>query len=244
MTGKGIALRPKPVFSKVIFKSLSAVEADASRSHQHEFNGSRAMRDAFGPSARKVKTDFVWMSDDGDWVADKGVLTWYDARARHPVRSEYRLYYRDNAVTQRANAGDFLLIGLRPDETALALLASGSGLAAARIFWLFGIEVRPGSAFAALDIDGKTGRALAARLNMGDSGSRRLWEADQASAPASGDRRIRAAAMLNQRSLERAVSAEETSWDDIDLQLLPGRPEVFAGAGLEKTIRGILSPGS
>jgi hypothetical protein len=45
-----------------------------------------------------------------------------------------------------------LLIGKRPNGRILLLLAPGSGVAAERITWLFGIEVLPGSGFAALSI--------------------------------------------------------------------------------------------
>lgn len=227
-----------------MFKSLSIVEADASRSNQHEFNGSRDMRDAFGADARRLDTEFVWMPDDGAWLSDTGLLTWYDARARHPVRSEYRLYSRDNPVTQRASAGDILLIGLRPDGSALALLASGSGLAAARIFWLFGIEVRPGSAFAALDIDGRSGRALAARLKIGSAHRDRHWEAAPAVAAARGNRKVRPAAKRAQTALGNAVAMEDADWDDVDLDLLGDPPGELDGAALERTIRGIIAPGS
>lgn len=165
-------------FSGAVFKRLSAVETDITRSNQHEFNGSKPLIGLFGKEhPLKLPTDFIRMSDDGGVLAETGMLTWYDARARHPTRSEYRLYYYDNLVTAKAREGDFLLIGKRHDGSTLVLMAPGSGLAAARIAWLFGIEVEPGAAFAALDLSEDERSALGDGLGISpDTGS--LWESE------------------------------------------------------------------
>ncbi|RVN54213.1 hypothetical protein [Sinorhizobium meliloti] len=167
-----------PSFSGAVFKRLSAVETDIARSNQHEFNGSKPLIGLFGREhPQKIQTDFIRMSDEGGVLAETGMLTWYDARARHPTRSEYRLYYYDNAVTAKAREGDILLIGKRHDHSTLVLMAPGSGLAAARIAWLFGIEVEPGAAFAALDLDDNERAALGQGLGIAlDTGS--LWESE------------------------------------------------------------------
>lgn len=113
-----------PLFSGAVFKRLSAVETDITRSNQHEFNGSKPLIGLFGKDhPQKIPTDFIRMSDDGGVLADTGMLTWYDARARHPTRSEYRLYYYDNAVTAKARENDILLIGKRHDGSTLVLMA-------------------------------------------------------------------------------------------------------------------------
>jgi hypothetical protein len=167
-----------PSFSGAVFKRLSAVETDIARSNQHEFNGSKPLIGLFGKEhPQKLPTDFIRMSDDGGVLAETGMLTWYDARARHPTRSEYRLYYYDNAVTAKAREGDILLIGKRHDGSTLVLMAPGSGSAAARIAWLFGIEVEPGAAFAALDLSEDERSALGHGLGISlDTGS--LWESE------------------------------------------------------------------
>ncbi|NSZ75038.1 hypothetical protein G6L74_14905 [Agrobacterium tumefaciens] len=166
------------LFSGAVFKRLSAVETDITRSNQHEFNGSKPLIGLFGKEhPQKLTTDFIRMSDNGGVLAETGMLTWYDARARHPTRSEYRLYYYDNAVTAKAREGDFLLIGKRHDGSTLVLMAPGSGVAAARIAWLFGIEVEPGAAFAALDLSEDERSALGDGLGIPlDTGS--LWESE------------------------------------------------------------------
>jgi len=165
-------------FSGAVFKRLSAVETDITRSNQHEFNGSKPLIGLFGKEhPQKLPTDFIRMSDDGGVLAETGMLTWYDARARHPTRSEYRLYYYDNLVTAKAREGDFLLIGKRHDGSTLVLMAPGSGLAAARIAWLFGIEVEPGAAFAALDLSEDERSALGDEFGISkDTGS--SWESE------------------------------------------------------------------
>lgn len=165
-------------FVGAVFKRLSAVETDITRSNQHEFNGSKPLIGLFGKEhPQKLPTDFIRMSDDGGVLAETGMLTWYDARARHPTRSEYRLYYYDNLVTAKAREGDFLLIGKRHDGSTLVLMAPGSGLAAARIAWLFGIEVEPGAAFAALDLSEDERSALGDEFGISkDTGS--SWESE------------------------------------------------------------------
>jgi len=167
-----------PSFSGAVFKRLSAVETDIARSNQHEFNGSKPLIGLFGREhPQKMQSDFIRMSDDGAVLAETGMLTWYDARARHPTRSEYRLYYYENSVTKEAREGDILLIGKRHDGSTLVLMAPGSGIAAARIAWLFGIEVEPGAAFAALDLDDDERSTLGHGLGFTlDSGS--LWESE------------------------------------------------------------------
>lgn len=167
-----------PSFRGAVFKRLSAVETDITRSNQHEFNGSKPLIKLFGKEhPQRMPTDFIRMSDDGGVLTERGMLTWYDARARHPTRSEYRLYYYDNAVTKTAREDDILLIGKRHDGSTLVLMAPGSGTAAARIAWLFGIEVEPGAAFAALDLDDNERSALGHGLGITlDAGPQ--WESD------------------------------------------------------------------
>lgn len=228
-------------FTHVVFKRLSAVEADRSRSNQHEFDAPKALRDAFGSAQpRRIDTDFVWMPDDGDFIAERGDLTWYDSRARHPTRSEYRVYYRDNAVTRCALAGALLLIALRPDDTVLLVLAPGTGLAAARISWLFGIEASPGSGFAALDIDPAAGRKLTSQLGMSPDQQPGGWEEESEMLVGKSDREIRRQAADAQQKVA-GVTASEAQWDDIVLSFPAPPPAELAGAGFGHTVRGVIA---
>lgn len=209
------AIPPSAIFSHIVFKSLSAVEADASRSNQHEFNGTLALRSAFGREAQRIETDFIWMPDRGRYLAAESEMTWYDARARHPVRSEYRLYYRPNEVMSMAGEGDILLIALKPDGSALTLVAPASGRAAARLYWLFGIEVAPGAAFASINVDDHLREALAQRLGLTGPSDTAEWDTDPVSwTMQEEDGRARNAAASLQKKLRTvdAVQAADAEW--------------------------------
>lgn len=234
MTGGALAR----AFTAVVFKRLTPVEADASRSNQHEFNASPALRAMFGPGQpQRLDADFVWMPDDGEFASETGNLTWYDARARHPTRSEYRLYYRDNAVTARACAGDLLLIGRRPDGRVLVLLSPGTGRAAERIAWLFGMEESPGAAFASLgcspDFGGVGEEAASAYLaGPADAG----WESDTPVVAPRHDPAVRDGARTVQAGF--ATLADDPAGADWE------HAEPFADRdAMSGTVRGVLRPG-
>lgn len=89
-------------------KTLSAVEAVPQRSNQHEFNGVRELKEVFGPDQLSLTATF---SVRGTSASDQANVTWYDARASHPTRSEYRLYFQSNRVMQEAKEGDNILVG-------------------------------------------------------------------------------------------------------------------------------------
>ena len=165
------------LFRGVVAKRLSSVEVDAKRSNQHEFNGSKPLINLFGrEQPLRLKTDFYRMSNAGEFLSDSGLLTWYDARAQHPTRSEYRLYYYENAVTRLACAGDTLLIGRKYDGSTFLLTSPSTGAAAVRIAWLFGIEIQAGAACAALDLDHAERLRLSGGLQIGLSEPASLWE--------------------------------------------------------------------
>ena len=201
-------------FSAIAFKRLTAVETDATRSNQHEFNGGRALMRLFGPeSPRRVVTDFVWMPDDGDFVREEGLLTWYDARARHPTRSEYRLYYVGNDVTNRAREGDLLVIARKTDGATLMLLAPGSGLAATRIAWMFGLEAEPGAAFAAFGL-AAADRSRIQEALTGQEAASDDWAGESGGELARADPSIRASLLQMQKAIgeEREMEDAGGGW--------------------------------
>lgn len=150
MTETGL-MKSNTLFKGVVFKRLSAVEADTARSNQHEFNGTRPLIELFGrDQPKRIEAKFILVPDSGDIVHTEGQVTWYDARARHPTRTEFRLYYHDNEVVRLARPDDTLIVGRKWDDTIFVLVTSGLGNSAAYIFWLFGIEVEPGAAFVAI----------------------------------------------------------------------------------------------
>ena len=202
-------------FSAIAFKRLTAVETDATRSNQHEFNGGRDLMRLFGPeSPQRVVTDFVWMPDDGDFVREEGLLTWYDARARHPTRSEYRLYYVGNDVTNRACEGDLLVIARKTDGATLMLLAPGSGLAATRIAWMFGLEAEPGAAFAAFGLDADDRSRMREALTGEEDAPDDDWAGESQGELTRADPSIRASLLQMQKAIgeEREMEDAGGGW--------------------------------
>jgi hypothetical protein len=128
-------------FHGVAAKTLSAVEADPGISNQHEFNGVSRLKSILGLQKRTLPARFVFLSDHSDApeTAD-GFLTWYDAREKHPTRSEHRLYFPTTSVSNQFRAGDLFLLGLLRDESALCVIAEGGSTSANQIRWLFGID--------------------------------------------------------------------------------------------------------
>jgi hypothetical protein len=133
-------------FAGVAGKRLSAVESDALRSHQHEFNGDKSLRQILGEPDGKVTypARALYMSDELDEpVSSDTELTWYDARQkarleRNVQRWEYRLYFKDSAVSELAREGDLLLIGKLSSGALLLVVARGGSSIMRQLEWLFG----------------------------------------------------------------------------------------------------------
>lgn len=143
-------------FRGVVFKTLSAVEADVLKSNQHEYNGTNALKRVLGLDQPKTfVTRFLLLSDEADPVIEDGALTWYDARARHPTRSEYRLYFPTNAVTIGAQAGDGLFIARRPDDQIMVIVAPAASTVLSQLLWLFGMTEERGLDFELREYDGE-----------------------------------------------------------------------------------------
>lgn len=134
-------------FTGVAAKRLSNVEADTSRSNQHEFNGVQELRNILGEPDGKTRyaAKFLYLTDeDNDPPAEEGILTWYDAREkarleRGVMRWECRLYFQSGIVSQCAAVGDLLVIARRPDDTLLAIVAEKDSTIEQQILWLFGV---------------------------------------------------------------------------------------------------------
>ena len=118
-------------FEGVAFKTLSAVEADIFRSHQHEFNGVTDLRAVLGEPTGKVRFSarFLYMTDMDEPIADDGFLTWYDARQkarleRQVNRYEYRLYFSETHVLQLANPEDFLFVAKQVNTNKILVIVA------------------------------------------------------------------------------------------------------------------------
>lgn len=131
-------------FEGVAIKRLSAVEADQTRSNQHEYNATREMLAFLGrpAEATRLETRFLYLDDeDVEAVSEDAFLTLYDSRENQPNRSpEYRFYFPTTGVSQLAGQGDLLLIAKRRDGGLLVVIAEGGSSAASQLEWLFGFS--------------------------------------------------------------------------------------------------------
>jgi hypothetical protein len=139
------------VFTTFAWKQLTSVEVDPMASNGHEFNSSSKIREILGTTARKCKsgtgipTRFFYLSDEDEEATEASAsMSWYDSRANHATRNEWRLYYTDNAVIGRegrARAGDCLIIAFTPDnKEATVLVAKLGSTCESQLLWLFGIN--------------------------------------------------------------------------------------------------------
>lgn len=129
------------LFTGAAAKALSAVEASPQRSNQHELNGASPLRRIFGTEDRRsVPTRFIWLGDEQEAISAEGSISWYDARRQHPTRSEYRLYYTTNPVTDLMQAGDHLFVALRNNGTAMVVVAPAATAVRNQLLWLFDLE--------------------------------------------------------------------------------------------------------
>lgn len=139
--------RLKDIFRVAAGKHLSAVDADSSRSNQHEIGG--LVKVGFGEvlgTPRKTETyefacKMVYINDEmEDPLVVDDQVTWYDSRRRSLTRSpEYRLYYHDNAVTELIQEGDFFLIAQQENGTLLMCFAPADTYIEAQLRNLFGL---------------------------------------------------------------------------------------------------------
>jgi hypothetical protein len=110
-------------FRSACIKTLTAVEAHPEASNQHEFNGVQQLKTMFGSDRLKLNASFSIRGSDECFEAE---MTWYDARERHPTRSEYRLYFQTNPVMSHASEGDNIVIGFDGDGRVRCELISNN----------------------------------------------------------------------------------------------------------------------
>ncbi len=99
----------RQVFQSSYIKTITVAEIDAMRSNQHEFHGVYPLINIFGRARRTENATFKIL---GQNVEESAEITWYDSRERHETRSEFRLYYQNNSVIERAEVGDNIQIAI------------------------------------------------------------------------------------------------------------------------------------
>lgn len=143
-------------FAGVAVKRLSAVEADASKSNQHEYNGTAAMKAFMGEPAYGEKTPsptrFIWFGEENEGVTEEAFATWY--QSRKPPRNEYRLYFPTTPVSELAKAGDLLLVARQTTGTLLIIVVKAGSTIENQLLWLFGATQQIGNTFQSLYIGG------------------------------------------------------------------------------------------
>lgn len=148
-------------FTGIVAKRLSAVEADTARSNQHEFNGTNELRRLLGGERiERRPSRFIWLGGENEGITDDAPVTWYDARERHPTRSEWRLYFQANAVTEVAQAGDLLVVARRPSGDLMFIVAPQNSTLENQIAWLFGLDHGLGAGFRYEGFEGTGDRGL------------------------------------------------------------------------------------
>ncbi len=128
-------------FEGVAAKRLSAVEADRTRSNQHEFQAISRMLEFMGRPQEKTRISarFVYLDDDNpDPVVEDAFLTLYDSRKDQPNRSpEYRFYFPTTSISELASTGDLLVIAKMRDGSLLVIIAESDSSISRQILWLF-----------------------------------------------------------------------------------------------------------
>ena len=149
-------------FKGVAWKRLSIVEADPISSNQHEIHGVTSLKQILGSDRRTFPAQFLYLGEEEqDTSTAQSFLTWYDARERHPIRSEYRLYFPKTSVSEKAVAGDLLIIGRQSDDSLMVIIAKEGTSFESQMFWLFGIadDLRRGFGFRSIESNEQIGFA-------------------------------------------------------------------------------------
>lgn len=131
------------------YKRLTSVEIDPTASNGHEFNGIADFRSLFGDERRIFPVRLLYLADNEDDIYEELTeFTWYDARERHPKRTEYRLYYKTSSVMALAEVNDLLLVALDArrhahdtSERLTVFIVKHGDSVERQLAWLFGFQL-------------------------------------------------------------------------------------------------------
>ena len=130
-------------FKGTASKYLSAVDATP-KSNQHEIGSNKFTAILGNPGAEKLrfKATFLFFNPENEQPEScTDLVTYYDTRLNQPNRgAEYRLYYRDNPVTEQLSEGDFCLIGAQANGELLIAVARPQSDDERRLRYLFNVE--------------------------------------------------------------------------------------------------------
>lgn len=166
----------KQIFEGAAAKYLSAVDADSSRSNQHEIGGlpSVGFREYLGAPGKGEYMRFsclmAYLTDESEPEFCLDAVTWYDSRHNQPHRSpEYRLYYKSNAVTELIQPTDFLLVAKKTDGSLVLLFTPAGSSVEQQLRHLFGLSGLRDVGFTPADMPAGT-LALPIRLLLEELG--------------------------------------------------------------------------
>jgi len=128
-------------FEGVAAKRLSAVEADETRSNQHEYNATKPMLAFLGRPEEKTRMParFLYLTDDDpEPIVEDAFLTLGNRRQGKPRAPEFRLYFPTTTVSLNACEGDLLVIAKKRDGGLLVIIAENGSSISRQIEWLFG----------------------------------------------------------------------------------------------------------
>ncbi|MDV7566197.1 hypothetical protein [Acinetobacter baumannii] len=103
-------------YDKAFMKTVTASDIDASVSNQHELHGVSKLQEIFGKILSNDDTKYRYQATIRTGHSGKPEpisITWYNARANHPSRQEYRLYYVASGahLIRQLSIGDDIFIG-------------------------------------------------------------------------------------------------------------------------------------
>ena len=149
------------LFAGVVAKRLTVVETITGKSNQHEFQGSKPLRQLLGDADRKgIPARFLWVSGAQDALGEDGFMSWSNVRKGKPRAPEYHLYYSTNAVTELMRVDDVLFIALRRDGSLLAIVTPVGSTIQNQLLWLFGLHEQPMFSFTFQPIEGASDAEL------------------------------------------------------------------------------------
>ena len=139
-------IRLSDFFKGIVLKKLTPTETDPAVSNGHEYQGIKAFLEVFGKpeNGEKIYMDFTYLyvSDNELGVEEAaGQLSCYDCRWNQEKRAaEYRLYYKDNVVTEKTKAGDYLILAEKKDGSLWAIVIERDSQALSDILLSFNIN--------------------------------------------------------------------------------------------------------
>lgn len=133
-------------FEGAAAKRLSAVEADGTRSNQHEYQAITRMLEFMGRPEEKITLParYIYLTDeDATPIVEDDFITLYNCRKGQvrngkPRSPEYRFYFPTTNVSLNACAGDLLLIAKKRDGGLLVAIAENGSSISLQLEWLFG----------------------------------------------------------------------------------------------------------